>query len=236
MIELNLEGPNLNALGTPLMTRLRDGLAAAAGAPLLLRGVGRAFSAGLDLQELITLDRAGMRAFLTLLAELCLDLYTYPGPTVALVNGHAIAGGCILALCCDARVADPDPRLRIGLNEVALGVRFPAGILEIVRRRVAAHRLDEIILGAQLYTAADAIALGMLDALGDESAARARLEALARAPAAAYAAAKHDLRGDVRARARADLPRFLDEGVDLWTAPDLRARVAAVLGKRGGAT
>ena len=171
MIEIRLEGPNLNALGSRLMSEVRAGLQAAGGAPVLLRGAGRAFSAGLDLRELVGLDAAGMRGFLGLLGALCVELYTYPGPTAALIEGHAIAGGCVLALCCDVRVAADDPRVKIGLNEVALGVRFPSVILEIARRRLASHRLDEVILGARLYSPAEAVGVGMVDALGDEEAA-----------------------------------------------------------------
>src|SRR5215475_5138111 len=122
MIEIVLDAPGKNALGTALMSSLRDQLAKAANQPVLLRGMGDAFSAGLNLKEVSSLDGYGMRRFLALLDDLVLDLYTHPAPTVALVNGHAIAGGCVIALCCDQRIAQRNPRTRIGLNEVALGV------------------------------------------------------------------------------------------------------------------
>ena len=79
-----------------------------------------------------------MERYLLLLDDLIDALYGYPGPTVAAVNGHAIAGGCVLALCCDLRVMADDPKLRIGLNEVALGLEFPPKILALARRRRAA--------------------------------------------------------------------------------------------------
>ena len=105
MVEITMAWKAKNALGTETMTDLRTRLRAAAGAPVLLTGTGDAFSAGLNLKEVASLDVAGMRAFLELLESLMTELFQYPGPVVAHVNGHAIAGGCILALACDHRVA-----------------------------------------------------------------------------------------------------------------------------------
>ncbi len=129
MIDLVLEGPGKNALSTVLMRELLAKLEAAAGAPALLTGAGDALSAGLNLVELAGFDVAGMRAYLELLERTMHALYLYPGPLVAFVNGHAIAGGCIFTLCADHRVSSPAPTGKIGLNEVALGLRFPRSVL-----------------------------------------------------------------------------------------------------------
>ena len=123
MYELVIAGPGKNALGSGVMDSLLAGLEAADGQPVLLRGEGDAFSAGLNLKELAILDLAGMEVFLGKLGRIAAALFDYPAPTVAYVNGHAIAGGCILALCCDWRVGVTEPRMRMGLNEVALGLR-----------------------------------------------------------------------------------------------------------------
>ena len=92
-VRVVLDGPGKNALSTPLMTRALGEVRAAGSRPVLLTGAGDAFSAGLNLKELATLDGAGMERFLGLLGELVRALYLHPAPTVALVNGHAIAGG-----------------------------------------------------------------------------------------------------------------------------------------------
>ncbi len=89
-----------------------DEVRAVAGRPLLIMGAGDVFSAGLNLKEVAQLDRPGMEAFLGLLDDVMDTLYGHPGPTVACVNGHAIAGGCVIALCCDVRIAVDDPRVR----------------------------------------------------------------------------------------------------------------------------
>src|SRR6202042_707140 len=189
VIEILLEGPAKNALGTRTMTHLLDRLRDAAGAPVLLRGAGDSFSAGLNLREVAALDERGMERFLRQLEECFAALYLYPGPTVACINGHAIAGGCVLALCCDHRVASSAPEIKIGLNEVALGLRFPPRTLAIVRDRVPRRHRAEVFLGAGLFSPARALDLGLLDEVVDDApaVAHARLAALAAHPAKAYA-------------------------------------------------
>jgi enoyl-CoA hydratase len=230
---ITIEGPGKNALGTSVMNGLLARLREADGAPVLLTGAGDAFSAGLNLKEVGGLDAAGMDAFLRTLEALISALYAYPGPTVALVNGHAIAGGCVLTLCCDHRVARADEALRIGLNEVALGLEFPPGTLRMVRDRVPPRSIAEVVLGSALHGPADALRLGLVDEVTTdaEPVARRRLEALAAHPRVAYAATKRALRGTslldapgYEAAFRAMLPS--------WTAPQVKERIAAALQKK----
>jgi enoyl-CoA hydratase/carnithine racemase len=232
MIDLVLEGPGKNALSSTLMRELLARLDAAAGAPVLLTGAGDALSAGLNLVELAGFDVAGMRAYLELLERTIHALYLYPGPLVAFVNGHAIAGGCIFTLCCDLRVCSREPGVKIGLNEVALGLRFPRSVLQLVRRRVAPEHLDEVVLGAGLHDPQGALRLGLVDELGDIDLARARLAALANHPAGAYASAKADLRAGVLVDDPAQARAFLDEALPMWTSPALRERLLGFLSQR----
>lgn len=233
MVELTLAGPAKNALGTEMMTSIVERLRAAAGQPVLITGEGDAFSAGLNLKELSSLDGDRMLAFLKLLERCMTALYLHDGPTVALVNGHAIAGGCVLTLCCDRRLMIENPKSKIGLNEVALGVRFPPRILEIVRRRVPAQHLDEVVLGAGLFSPTDALRLGLVDeVIDDPQVARARLSSLAAHPRDVYAITKKDLRGDEQSLCRDDVwNERLAAGVATWTSHDVRTKIAAVLKK-----
>jgi len=234
-MDIRLEHPNKNALGTESMTWICEKLAEAGDEPVLLSGAGGALSAGLDLREVARLDARAMNEFLRLLERCMTALYLHPAPTVAQIDGHAIAGGCVLALACDWRTAADDPRIRIGLNEVALGVRFPPRTLSICRARVPRRHHVAVFLGAGVHAAPEALRLGLVDEVASDcpAAARAALERLAAHPRAAYAATKHDLRGDARALASdAALDAWLAESIPIWTSPDVRARVAAVLDRK----
>ena len=229
MIDVVLEGPGKNALGTALMLGLQQRLAAAAGAPVLLTGSGDAFSAGLNLVEIAGFDADGMRNYLEVLEDTMRALYLYPGPLVGFVNGHAIAGGCIFALCCDHRVCAPNEGIKVGLTEVALGLRFPRSVLQLVRRRVAPQALDEVVLGARVYGPKDALRVGFVDELGDVELARARLAALAQHPAETYAGTKAELRADVLVADREQRRAFLEQALPTWTSPELRQRLLGFL-------
>ena len=228
-----MSGPAKNALGTEMFTWLLERFDAAGGAPVLLTGSGDAFSAGLNLKEVVSLDAAGMERYLRLLERCMSAIYQYPGPTVALVNGHAIAGGCVLTQACDYRVTTSEPRVRIGLNEVALGVRFPPRVLQIVRDRVPRASQVPVLLGAELFAPERALAHGLVDEVSAEagSVARARLAALAAHPADAYAATKRALRGSVDADLAPDdaLSAWLVESVPAWTSEAVKQKVMRVL-------
>ena len=135
-VTIRIAGPGMNALGSTLMNDILAQIDAAGDQPLLFVGEGKAFSAGLDLKEVLSLDAAGMRAFLDLLEQLTLRVYQHPAPTVAAVHGHAIAGGAVLARACDVVVVPAEGRSRVGLNEVALGLHFPPALLQILMARI----------------------------------------------------------------------------------------------------
>ncbi|MCW5834286.1 MAG: enoyl-CoA hydratase/isomerase family protein [Labilithrix sp.] len=226
-----LSGPGKNALSTALMARTLDAVRAAKHEPIFLTGDGDAFSAGLNLKELSNLDVAGMTTFLETLEELVKALYEHPAPVVAWVNGHAIAGGCVLALSADVSVLTGKDGARIGLNEVALGLRFPPLTFAMARARLTAPALERVLLESALYEADDARALGLVDVVGEESLARATLSKLASHPRDIYAATKLLLRPRLEV-ADADLRRFREDTIPYWASPERRAALLSVLDRR----
>lgn len=233
MHEILLRAPGRNALSTDLMTSIVKELELAAGSPVLITGADGAFSAGLNLKEVASLDLAGMERFLRCLEEMVDALYTYPGPTVACINGHAIAGGCIVAMACDLRVAAADPEIRIGLNETALGLRFPPKLFAMVQRRVAPGALERVVLEAALHSPEAARALGLVDEVAFDvvATARAHLSRLASHPREAYARNKEALRAGVLDVSEADQRRFREEVVPQWASSETKERVLAALRK-----
>ncbi len=230
-MEIVIEGPGRNALGTEVLTRLRDQLEAAGEEGVLLRGAGDAFSAGLNLKEVVELNHETMATFLSLLDEVVFRLFHHPGPTVAAVNGHAIAGGALLARACDRAVATTSGKARIGLNEVAIGLQIPPRLHEMVRSRLPVLHRHEVLLGAQLHPPEEALRLGLVDELADDpvAVARERLAALDALPRHAYAATKQDLQGHVGKPHPERDRRFVEQGMSMWLSDDLKARLRALL-------
>ncbi len=232
MHEITLSGPGKNALGSDMMRWLLGQLAEADGQAVLLSGTADAFSAGLNLKELASLDSDEMLAFLDLLEESMAAYYNYPAPIVGHINGHAIAGGCILALCCDIRLSTANPRARIGLNEAAIGLRFPPGIMHIVRNRVPRGHAHEVVLGAGLYSPEDALRVGLIDEVCDDAEARAEywFDILSGHSLETYRLIKSDLRPSI-APSAAERAEFLEYSLPLWTSPNLKKRLLQILGK-----
>jgi enoyl-CoA hydratase/carnithine racemase len=229
-VTIAFSGPGKGSLSTERMTNMLAAIREAKGRPLYLTGEGNTFSAGLDLKEVVASDRAALEKYLGLLEVLVTELYEYPGPTVAYVNGHAIAGGCVMALTCDWRVMTPRDGARIGLNEVAIGLQFPPRTFEMCRRRVQGPAFERVVLEAGLYDASTARDLGLVDTLGDEVDARAQLDKLAGYPSAAYAATKSAARGRLEV-SPAVQKHFVEEVVPTWAAPELKDRLKARLAK-----
>ena len=227
LFEVTLDRPPVNALNLDMFRWILDQLEQAQDRPILLTGAGSAFSAGVDLKEILEMDPGSLREFLVALDEVVQRLYQYPAPTAVAVNGHAIAGGCILALVCDYRVMVTHERARMGLTEASIGVMFPPVTLEIIQRCIPGPSLQRVVLGAGLHSPQEALDLGLVDALDGEPLVRARegIEQLSGFPAEAYASTKQRL----RELAVQDNSRAIDEALDAWTSEETRTRMSSLL-------
>ena len=142
---LTLNSGPVNALDLELLSAVPGSLAAVAESrAVVLTGSGRSFSAGVDLKRIVDGGPPYVGKFLPALSVALLALFEHPKPVVAAVNGHALAGGCVLAAACDIRLMSGGT---IGLAELAAGVPFPTVPLEIMRHAVG-PALDAMVLGA----------------------------------------------------------------------------------------
>lgn len=222
-------GP-VNALDLELLTALPEALAAVADAPaVVLTGAGRCFSAGVDLKRIVDGGPAYLADFLPALSTAALALFEHPRPTVAAVNGHALAGGCVLAAACDLRLMSAGT---IGLTELAAGVAFPTVPLEIMRH-AAGRAIDLMVLTARTADPAAAHAAGLVHQVlaPAELAGTAirRATELTAAPREVYALAKAQLQRP--ARERIDARRPLDDPrvAELWSSPATLRRLREFL-------
>lgn len=213
----------LQALAAELDAAEKDGVAA-----LVVTGTGRIFSAGVDLIRLRDGGSDYLRNFLPALDACFEKLFCFPAPTVAAVNGHAIAGGGVLTLCCDRKLMSYGGG-RIGLPELQVGVPFPTLVVEIVRATLAPPAAQEILLAGATYEPETALKVGFVDELTEpdellEHAETAAKE-LAAFPRESYRLTKERLRRPVRAAWEAH--RKLDEAQTLaaWDSPAVRNAV-----------
>lgn len=162
---LRLAHGKVSALDIELAEALTAELAAAAAAPLravVMTGTGSAFSAGVDLFRVLRDGPAYGERFLPVLDTMLRSALTFPKPLVAAVNGHAIAGGCILAAACDRRIM-AEGNGRMGVPELVVGVPFPALPLQIVAARVPDAAFRDLVFTGRTVQVDEAMALGLVD-------------------------------------------------------------------------
>lgn len=131
---------------------------------IVLTGVGRAFSAGVDLWRIVSGGPDYVRAFLPALSDALLAVFNTGKPVVAAVNGHAIAGGAILACACDRRMME-DSGGQFGVTELRVGVPFPPTALEILGYALGERSAREAVIAAATVQARDAFHRGYVDEL-----------------------------------------------------------------------
>ena len=247
MIEVIVHGPvhevrmaraSANALDSELLDRLHAALLAAPGngaqAIVLSSAFPNFFSGGMDVPHLLAQDFAGMTATWRKFFAVCRALGSGAVPAVAALSGHAPAGGCVLALCCDYRIMARGNG-RIGLNETQVGLAVPDAIQQLMRRVVGPYRAERLVVAGAMLDAESAARLGLVDELADPDQLVPRalewlgaLLALPRAPMlATRKLARADLVAGLDAFGDAELDAFLAQ----WNAPDTQAALQALVAR-----
>lgn len=239
---LRIEHGKANAIDVELFEALHehlDDLETADCRALVLTGTGKSFSAGVDLFRLLDGGDAYVRAFLPTLSRGVKRLFGFHKPVVAALNGHAIAGGCILALACDYRLMSRG-KGKMGVTELSVGVPFPVAALEILRFQVPDRLAQELIYTARLLGPEAALDEGLVDRLCDEEEllekAIDQAERFARVPGNAFGLTKHQLRQETIERIPDQELHLDDEILRIWTDPTtlegIRSFMAAATGKK----
>jgi enoyl-CoA hydratase len=221
-----------NALDVELLLALADAFGEEAGGPssaIVITGEGGIFSAGVDLKRLLAEPLAYLDRLMPALDRVFRTLLFLPRPVVAALNGHAIAGGCVLACACDRRLAARGPG-RIGVTELLVGLPFPAAALEALRAVLTPSRLAEAVLTGRTWLPEEAAAIGLVDEVvpAEDLAARAQAtaEALAAIPSASFALTKRQLRQPHQDALARDGDRIDAEVARIWASREARAALA----------
>jgi Delta3-Delta2-enoyl-CoA isomerase len=241
LVTARLDKPRGNAIDEPFTQELLQ-VAGQLAADPAVRGVllasahPKLFCPGLDLVTLLEYDRPSMERFMRLFAEAVWALYSLRKPVVAAIGGHAVAGGCILALTADYRVLRRGG-VEIGLNEVKVGVPLPWSVAVLLRASVPPTSLTQVALLGRNFADDDAIGVGLVDQLADgdgfEDFCRARLEEFSDRDADAIAVTKVYLRagplGEMRAREKDEMRTWLDR----WFSAATRERIRQIVAGMG---
>ena len=224
---LRFDNAPVNAADLDFLNVIIDSMRKVEG-PVVLTGAGRAFSAGVDLRALVDSGTDYAEQFVIALSEAFLSIYDHPAPVVAAINGHAIAGGCVLAMCADVRLMSGGT---IGLTELSVGVPFPVAALEICRAAMGTSA-TRAALGAKTIDADTALARGWVDEvvakeeLLDQALATAR--ELGQYSPAAYAATKAQLHKPVHAAIDASAAADADVTAS-WISEETRGHIVGFL-------
>ncbi len=238
---LRLAHGKASALDVELCAALEAELVAGeqAGSALVLIGSGGIFSAGVDLFRMLAEGTPYVERFLPALDALLRRLLAYPRPVVAAVNGHALAGGWILACGADYRVVTSG-KAKLGLPELQVGVPFPPYALETARLGTPPHLLNAMVLASRTFGPEEALRHGLVDELVAPEELEARALAVARelaaVPAASYRLTKEQLRAPFLERAAAATDAAAAVRAQ-WDSPETAAVIRAYLdrtvGKKG---
>jgi len=195
---------------------------------VVLTGQGRIFSAGVDLKRLSAGGADYIRRFLPALHRLYEAVFFYPKPVIAAVNGHAIAGGCVLACCADRRIMARDAG-RIGVTEILVGVPFPALAFEVVRSAVPPRYLPEFTLSGATYATDEALRRGWVDEVTEPGKliddALSVAQQLSRLSPAAFAQTKSQVRQPAIERLQKSGEATDKAVTEIWAAPGTLAYI-----------
>ncbi len=157
-----------NALNREMITELKDILGHIAADPLiggvLITGKEHFFSAGLDLIELYNYNEEEAKSFWELFLQFTASITSFKKPMVAAINGHAPAGGCVIALACDVRIM-AEGKYIIGLNEVPVGIIVPHAIFSLYSFWLGKAQAARSLLEGKLFSPEEALQIGLVDEL-----------------------------------------------------------------------
>jgi len=233
--ELQFNRPPANALSPELIVALKQAVESAApdGArALVLSGTAGRFSAGLDVPLLLTLDRPAITTLWRELYALLRALALSPIPIAAAITGHATAGGTVLPIFCDFRVAAHGD-WKLGLNEVQVGLPLPPLIFAGLRRLIGAHQAERLAVGGLLISPDEADRIGLVDEVVPlEQVVGRAIEwsrGLLALPVDAMAATRRRARADLFEVFAGSFDAELDQVIANWWSPEAQTTLRVLV-------
>jgi 3,2-trans-enoyl-CoA isomerase len=224
---VTLSRGKVNALNAPMVEELTKAFQNLAKDDnvnsVILTGSGKFFSFGFDVPEFLTYAKSDFIRYLEKFTNLYTYMFQFPKPIIAALNGHTIAGGCMLATACDYRLM-VSGKAKISLNEVTFGSSVFAGSVEMLRFCAGSRNAQSILYSGAMYSAEEAFDLGLVDKVSAEDALTedARKVALefAQKNSLTFSSIKLHLRQAVAARMMERETDSILEFTDIWYSED----------------
>ena len=192
------------------------------------------YSIGLDLPELFPLTREEFTNFFQNFSQLCVKILSFPKPVIAVINGHTIAGGCILALACDYRLVK-EGNVKMGLNEIKLGVPVPYIAECILKDLIGIYQTRYVSETGEFFSPEKLLAIGLIDEVVPEDTlqdhAIVKINKIANHSLEAYSKIKEIRNEQILERFEKNNQRTTKEFVKLWYSPIARKRLKEAMTK-----
>lgn len=235
---LTLRHGKVNAMDLEFLETLRrqlDGLAKDSNVSVvILTTAGTTFSAGVDLKRLVAERLEYNDSFLPAIRQLFRAAFQFPKPLVGAIRGHALAGGCVLASCCDYRLLSS--QAKIGMPELRVGLPLPPEGVEILRFVAATQHLQRIVTSGRTYLGQDAVNAGLADEVLAVEQVLPRAQGVAielqAVPASVFALSKRQIRRPIVERICRHESNFQEEVARLWRDEEVRDNIRRFIAER----
>ena len=195
---------------------------------ITLTGTGKFFSFGFDIPQFLGYNKEQFTRYLTGFTRLYREIFLHPKPVVAMLNGHTIAGACMIATSCDYRVM-VSGKARISLNEINFGSSVFAGSVEMLKLLVGPRNAETVLYSGAMYTAEEAHRMGLVDEVVSETDLESAVDHIARDYAAREPDAFRSIKGLLRRAVAEQMERTegdsIEEFVRIWYSEKTWARL-----------
>lgn len=230
-----LNRPKVNALNESVIEELgkcfQELASDSAIKSVILTGEGSFFSFGFDIPEFLSYPKDSFRNFLVNFTDLLSCVFLFPKPVMAALNGHAVAGGCLLAAACDYRLM-VSGKAKIALNELTFGATFFASGVQILKFLIGGRNAESVLYSGAMYSAEEARDLGLVHEVASKENFNESARKIARSFAAkdgrAFQSMKMLLRKQTAEEIKKTETDSIAEFVDIWYSENTRSNLEKI--------
>lgn len=235
IVKITIVRPKVNALNEELVDELGScfkelskdkGVCA-----VILTGQGSFFSFGFDVPGFMDYKKKAFERYVRKFSKLTQRIFLFPKPVIAALNGHAVAGGAVLALSCDYRVMVKG-KPKIALNEMTFGSTVFSSVSEYLRFAVGSQSAQKVLYSGKMHSAEEALSIGLIDQATTQRSFGAAVNKIALEYASrdkkAFKSVKKLLRYDTYKKIEKNEKRTITEFVDIWYSKSTREQLSKI--------